>query len=183
MSNLLDASRFDLPTVALLGSVALDNAGVSRGQLLAKLRELIAKGRAEQEEWRHRFDALYVEATQRHFSSPFLVQWAIALLERGRAASERLYPLIEGMQQELTAHGETLDPESKDLFRAAIDLAVSWITPYPRLCDKLLDLASERRFDEAKVLRAHPVEGEVDYAELSREHLARYPKIRAALAK
>jgi len=33
------------------------------------------------------------------------------------------------------------------------------------------------------VLRARPVTGKIDYAELSREHLARYPKIRAALAK
>lgn len=31
--------------------------------------------------------------------------------------------------------------------------------------------------------RARPVEGEIDYPELSREHMARYPKIRAALAK
>ncbi|HEX3861854.1 MAG TPA: hypothetical protein VHY35_09220 [Stellaceae bacterium] len=34
-----------------------------------------------------------------------------------------------------------------------------------------------------EVLRARPVKGEIDYAELSREHMARYPKIRAALAK
>jgi hypothetical protein len=34
-----------------------------------------------------------------------------------------------------------------------------------------------------KVLRARPVKGEIDYAELSREHIARYPKILAALAK
>jgi len=34
-----------------------------------------------------------------------------------------------------------------------------------------------------EVLRARPVKGKIDYAELSREHLARYPKIRAALAK
>ena len=37
--------------------------------------------------------------------------------------------------------------------------------------------------DEKKILRARPVKGEIDYAELSREHMARYPKIRAALAK
>ncbi len=36
---------------------------------------------------------------------------------------------------------------------------------------------------KGEVLRAKPVKGEVDYAELSREHIARYPKIRAALAK
>jgi hypothetical protein len=34
-----------------------------------------------------------------------------------------------------------------------------------------------------KVLRAKPVKGEVDWAELSREHVARYPKIRARLAE
>jgi hypothetical protein len=34
-----------------------------------------------------------------------------------------------------------------------------------------------------EVLRARPVKGEIDYAELIREHMARYPKIRAALAK
>jgi len=37
--------------------------------------------------------------------------------------------------------------------------------------------------DKAKVLRAKPVDGEVDWAELSREHIARYPKIRARLAE
>ena len=37
--------------------------------------------------------------------------------------------------------------------------------------------------EEKKVLRAKPVKGEVDWAELSREHIARYPKIRARLAE
>jgi hypothetical protein len=34
-----------------------------------------------------------------------------------------------------------------------------------------------------KILRAKPVKGKVDWAELSREHVARYPKIRARLAE
>lgn len=33
------------------------------------------------------------------------------------------------------------------------------------------------------VLRARPVKGDIDYAKLSREHIARYPKILARLAK
>jgi hypothetical protein len=37
--------------------------------------------------------------------------------------------------------------------------------------------------EEKKVPRAKPVKGEVDWAELSREHIARYPKIRARLAE
>ena len=35
----------------------------------------------------------------------------------------------------------------------------------------------------AKVLRAKPVKGEVDHEALSREFMARFPKLRAALAK
>jgi hypothetical protein len=37
--------------------------------------------------------------------------------------------------------------------------------------------------ENAKALRAKPVKGEVDWVELSREHIARYPKIRARLAE
>ncbi len=43
---------------------------------------------------------------------------------------------------------------------------------------------SKPRLPVAKeVLRARPVKGKIDYAELSREHIARYPKIRARLAE
>jgi hypothetical protein len=41
----------------------------------------------------------------------------------------------------------------------------------------------QRQPTATEVLQARPVKGKIDYAELSREHLARYPKIRAALAK
>jgi hypothetical protein len=36
---------------------------------------------------------------------------------------------------------------------------------------------------KAKVLRAKPVKGEIDHEALSREFMARFPKLRAALAK
>ena len=38
-----------------------------------------------------------------------------------------------------------------------------------------------RREDEP--LRARPIEGEIDHEALSREFIARFPKLRAALAK
>jgi len=43
--------------------------------------------------------------------------------------------------------------------------------------------ATPRKPAEGEVLRARPVKGKIDYAELSREHIARYPKIRARLAE
>src|SRR5258708_23867951 len=59
------------------------------------------------------------------------------------------------------------------------------------LRSKLLDLAAS--YDETaallssegdrKVLRARPVQGEINYAELTSDTIARFPKILAALAK
>jgi hypothetical protein len=40
-----------------------------------------------------------------------------------------------------------------------------------------------KQHDQAKILRAKPVKGEVDHEALSREFMARFPKLRAALAK
>ena len=43
--------------------------------------------------------------------------------------------------------------------------------------------AAPRQPEPDEVLRARPVKGEIDYAELIREHMAKFPKILAALAK
>jgi hypothetical protein len=40
-----------------------------------------------------------------------------------------------------------------------------------------------RRPAPEEILRARPVKGKIDHAELSREFMARFPKIRSALAK
>jgi hypothetical protein len=48
---------------------------------------------------------------------------------------------------------------------------------------KKVEKPSSKPRGKDKVPRARPVEGEVDWAELSREHIARYPKIRARLAE
>ena len=49
--------------------------------------------------------------------------------------------------------------------------------------DKTPAQSTRKPQDKAKVLRAKPVQGEVDHAALSREFIARFPKLRAALAK
>ena len=52
-----------------------------------------------------------------------------------------------------------------------------------RLRTRLLELAARRRGDTAEVLRARPVEGDIDHEKLTCEIVARFPKILAALAK
>ena len=106
-----------------------------------------------------------------------------------RAAGERaccvgrLHPLIDHLDQNIAASGDRIDAEVQELFRESMDTAFDWITPYQRLCTKLLKLASDRHDGTSKVLRTRPVEGEIDHEALSREFIARFPKLRAALAK
>ena len=42
---------------------------------------------------------------------------------------------------------------------------------------------AKQRLDDKKILRARPVKGKIDYQELIRDTIARFPKILAALAK
>lgn len=59
----------------------------------------------------------------------------------------------------------------------------------PGFADEQAEFQRQQRSDAPKgkagekVLRARPVKGEIDFSELIREHLARFPKIRARLAK
>ena len=57
-----------------------------------------------------------------------------------------------------------------------------WLAFYQRFYAMLAGQAAERP-SARRVMYAHPVAGDIDYAELSRQHIVRYPKIRAALAK
>ena len=183
MPDTLDTSQYDLPAGALLDAVPLDSAAGPRSGLVARLRDHQEKSRAMLAEWRDLFDRLYEEAIRRDFSSQFLLQWAAALLEKERAALERLRPLIDKLQQKMAEGSNRVDAEARELFQESIDSAFDWITPYQKLCTKLLKLASERRIDGGEFLRARPVAGDIDHEALTREIIARFPKILAALAK
>ncbi|HEV2100446.1 MAG TPA: hypothetical protein VGR45_16190 [Stellaceae bacterium] len=95
---------------------------------------------------------------------------------------ELLHPLIQALQCRAADYAARPDAELLELRLATIALILGWTTPYQRLCGKLLELAAKRR-PTGVVLRARPPESDIDYAQLSREHIARYPKIRARLAE
>jgi hypothetical protein len=183
MPDTLDISQYDLPAGAVLDAIALDNAAGGRSGLLKRLRDHQEKSRAMLGEWRDLFERVYEEAVRRDFSSRFLVQWAAALLEKERAALERLDPLIDKLDQKIVQGGEKIDGEMQELFQEIIATEFDWITPYQTLCTKLLKLASERRIVRGEILRARPVAGDINYSELTDEIIARFPKILAALAK
>jgi hypothetical protein len=183
MPNTLDVSQYDLPAGILLDPFDLDGVAVERSELLAQLNNRIETSRVKRGEWALRFDSLYEEARRSDWSEAFLTQWAATLLERQRAALERFHPMIERLRQRAAGYAAEPDPELLELYQACMELILGWITPYQRLCGKLLELAAQRRDSSDKTLRARPVEGEVDHEALSREFMARFPKIRAALAE
>jgi hypothetical protein len=183
MPDTLDASQFDLPAGALISAFAADYGADTRSRLIARVQEHIDHGRAEQRKWNHRFDQLYEEARQKNWSEPFLIQWALALLEKQRAALELFHPLIEGLQRRATDYAAVSDADLLKLCLATIDLALGWIRPYQKLCGQVLELAAERRNRGDQIFRARPVEGEIDHSALSHEIIVRFPNILAELAK
>ena len=98
------------------------------------------------------------------------------LRTKKQLAKESLEPQIDAVERMLSG---TKNAELRQALGEARDIAVGWLKVYDSAYERLLDLVTEKR----GVLKARPIEGEIDYAELSREHMARYPKIRAALAK
>jgi chromosome segregation ATPase len=151
-------------------------------ELLARLRRRVAENRRALEAHANEFDKAYEEATRNGLDANGLVQLAGTVLEAERGAAEQLHPWMEALIERLEPQSERAR-EAQQHLHELHELAVAWLAAYQTLRERLLKLASERRDISGKVLRARPVDGDIDYTELSREHLSRYPKIRAALAK
>ncbi len=167
MPGTSETSQYDLPADASLDILHLDIAAGAHSALWVRLRDHIENSRRLQKEWSSRFDEIYNEALGHHWDAPFLMRQVAFLLEKQRAALEHLYPIIEKLQGIIAAHRGGLDAEMLELLRATVDLAFDWITPYQTLGDKLLALASERRFAHNAVLRARPIEGPVNHDALT----------------
>jgi hypothetical protein len=120
---------------------------------------------------------MYAEASQR-LPGEGLVLLAERIRESEAGARELLHPWIEALRQ------ATLVPsdEGRQYIQELLKISEAWLTLYREARNTLLQLAAERSPAD-RVRRARPAEGEIDYGELSREHMARYPRIRAALAK
>ena len=97
--------------------------------------------------------------------------------------AETLLRRVISLQNYLTDSSWRDDPEAYGLIQQAVEIVTSYVSGCLESRDQLIRVNSKQRAASTAVLHARPVEGEVDYAELSREHLARYPKIRAALAE
>jgi len=183
MPDIIEISPDAERLAEVVAALTTDYSVGQRAVALARLRRQHAKAHTSLQQQGETLTHLYFEALRRNGEADEIESAAKILGERERAAAEKLVPRIEVLQRKLAARHQPLHPELQQACQAGIDLALAWLAMYRRHREALLKLAAERRGVAPEVLRARPVSGEIDYTELIREHMARYPKIRAALAK
>jgi hypothetical protein len=120
---------------------------------------------------------------QKDASTEYLTQVANILLERERAAAEVINPGTETLRGNLMLRPDMAQSELGEIFQKSLDIATRYLNAFSETREKLVTLARERTGVSSSVKRAKPANKKVDWAELSREHIARYPKIRARLAE
>jgi|HubBroStandDraft_6_1064221.scaffolds.fasta_scaffold1178249_1 hypothetical protein len=171
------------PEPGLVETLAAQIGPAERLLFLERLRRHAEASRAALKRQSGEFDKMYEEAKGR-FSEPLAFQkLAEAVLKEEQGISEQLYPWIEALEQALAQAPQSATREELGYIKECLDVARGWRALYHDLRLRLLDLAAPERDRTKQTLRAEPVKGEVDWADLSREHIARYPKIRARLAE
>ena len=112
----------------------------------------------------------------------WLAETAERAAEKKRQAEAHFRPVIAALKGALEAPNDSFEAGVQQLLRDGIEVLEGWLAFYQGFHKMLARQAVERR-TSCDALHARPVAGEIDYAELSREHIARYPRIRAALAE
>jgi hypothetical protein len=182
MTDTLNVSR-DFPSDPQLVQALRSERWLALSQeLLPRLRRRVMENRRALDEHVDEFNKAYETAARGSLDANGLVRLAETVRQAERGAAEQLYPWMEALRERLLPRSERAQ-EAQEYLRQLHYFAVAWLATYQELRERLLKLASERRIAVGEVLRARPVEGDIDHDALSREFMARFPKIRAALAK
>jgi hypothetical protein len=180
MLDVIDVSQDVLPVATLVDALSAEAAPSRRELLLVRLHAQQEEARVALKEQADTLEKLYVEGRRDAVDPTRLVE---NVLEGERADAEKIRPAIWMLRHKLATRRAILAPEIQRSIQESLDILEAWLQLYRDIHGRLLKLAAEPRDNPSSVMHARPVEGEIDYAELSREHIARYPKIRAALAK
>jgi hypothetical protein len=162
---------------------ALVSAPAEQTRELDRLRIGVEKGRAGLKLQADGLGKVYEEVAHSDLGAPSLVEWAKSALGQKRADGEWLYPAMDRLRQKLSETDAGRDTAIRQAVEEMLDVFVSWLALFQDLHDKLLVLADQRRVASGEILRARPVAGDIDHETLTREIIARFPKILAALAK
>lgn len=178
MSDVLDVTRYELPVAALVDTIESTETASKWDKLHSAQERAVAALASRRAE----LNSLYERAVAPDTGWQEISKAAAVIGEWGRAAAEKLLPQIDTLQRKLATPGNGISPEIRRARQESIKVAEGWLALYCDTGEKLFKLAAERRPADV-VLCARPVEGDVDHEVLSREIIARFPKILAALAE
>jgi hypothetical protein len=99
------------------------------------------------------------------------------------AVAEALLRRVISLQRYLIDTSWHDDPEAYALVQQAVDIVTSYVSGYLESRGQLITADAKQRVAATAILRARPVEGDVDHEALTRELIERFPKILAALAE
>jgi hypothetical protein len=180
MGDNLEISPEVLSLTSLEGLSGIADPSISTK--LARMRDQQKKGRVDLEQHAKDLSFLYDRAVKEEGATPEYLMTVVDILRaRRNNAAEFLIPGIDRLRQNLVSRPDVMNSDLRETFEESLFIAQRWLELFDEACSKLLKLAEQRARDEAKLVGS--VHREVDWAELSREHIARYPKIRARLAE
>jgi hypothetical protein len=180
MSDGLEVSSDIGPIVELVAIAHFEGA---REDGFARLRNQETKGRAALEQYAKQLNGLYEDIARSGHNADWLYDAADIVRRSEESQREKLRPGIEALKRKLAAYRAPRDTEARRLIAESIAVGEAWLSLPAALHKKLLRLAVERHAAAQQIRHARPVTGEVDHEALSREFMARFPKIRAALAE
>lgn len=162
---------------------------IEPGQLQRKLRDRIElerlRGQTDKDLAELKDAAAYLAE---HYEQPapddgaWLPEAARKAQEREREATTHFLPVIAALKGALEPPNDTFEAEVQQLLRDSIEVLQGWLAFYRGFGAMLARQATEWRISY-EVLRARPVERDIDHEALTREVIRRFPKILAALAK
>ena len=183
MLDFIDIKDDIEPLVAVVEAFSSATSRADRTSLLAQIRDQLEKLRAADETLQAKLRQFHEGASEDGVGAAEAIQAALVLREDEGAAAKILLPRILSLKRYLTGTSLSDDPEAHQLLQKAVNIAVGYVAGYQNVRDQLIDLDAARAAAVGEVMCARPVEGDLDHEALTREIVARFPKILAALAK
>jgi hypothetical protein len=183
MPDGLDLSADILPDPGLLAALDRASTSAERRPLIEQLRQRLENGR---EILRVRSDQqgrLYEEVVCGRQTLEAVIQRVEQIAEDWQGAANKHKSRKEALKQEIHSRPPLRNAEIISLIEEGFAIADELLALYPAFRVRLSKLAAERNEVEGRILLARPVAGEIDHQALNREFIARYPKIRSALAE
>ena len=149
---------------------------------LERLRKQTDNDLAELRSEKARLAEQFEQPAPDDFDADWLADAAKRVLEKERITEGHFLPVIARLKDALGLPRDRFEAEVQQLLLDGIEVLEGWLALYRGYSTMLARQAAERQ-SPGKILPARPLEGEVDHQALSREFMARFPKIRAALAE